>query len=58
MITKLEKYVAIINEFFDLLNKEDKKTINSHLTAASDFRRAIPDGLRAKNNLDTTGEKQ
>lgn len=58
LIPTLEKYVAILNEFLDLLNKEDKKTINSHLTAASDFRRAIPDGLRAKNNLDTIGEKQ
>ena len=56
LIPSLEQYIKYLEEYLALLKHSELQGIKARLITAAEFRRSIPEGLRAKSHLDIEGE--
>lgn len=54
LIPSLEQYIKYLEEYLALLKECQLDGIKARLTQASDFRRSIPEGLRAKSHAEAS----
>lgn len=56
LIPSLEEYIKHLEDYLALLKHSELQGIKARLITAAEFRRSIPEGLRAKSHLDIEGE--